>query len=245
MRTVGAEAEAEAAPPGPVRRRRPAPRGGVRTALPALIAAGALVLVSCGDSDDDADDAPADEESAEDLQVPEHDEPAPEPDEADTEPSAEPESRADPPPEPEVGDASGAEPDEEPEADGQDTGTALPLTGPTWHVRAVTVDGETLRADDTVTAEVSFAESNDQLSVQACNGISGTAAVADGDAEGEGGVLTMGLGASTLMACPGLQGQIEDALRDFLEGEAKYAVNGDALTLSKDNGDSMVLAGVS
>ncbi|MFD6620247.1 META domain-containing protein [Streptomyces albidoflavus] len=109
-----------------------------------------------------------------------------------------------------------------------------PVTGVTWHVRSMTVDGTTTKAPDS--AHLQFVSDKRVRGNYGCNDFDAQARV-DGDSVDLGKVRT------TLMACADKkEGAFEKSLARALADKNTVEADGDdRLTLTRANGDTVVL----
>lgn len=109
-----------------------------------------------------------------------------------------------------------------------------PLTGVTWHVRSMTVDGTTTRAPDS--AHLRFVSDKRVRGNYGCNDFDAQARV-DGDSVDLGKVKT------TLMACADKkEGAFEKSLARALADKNTVKAHGEErLTLTRANGDTVAL----
>ena len=108
-----------------------------------------------------------------------------------------------------------------------------PVTGVRWNVESVTVDGTKTRAPRS--AYVEFPSADRARGNYGCNTF-------DREAELDGDTIRLGKGTSTLMLCADKkQRAFEKTFARAISGSNKARTDGDRLTLTTDDGDTVAL----
>lgn len=110
------------------------------------------------------------------------------------------------------------------------------LVGTLWQLDSLTSQDTASSVPKGVTSTIEFASDGSVTVSPGCNSGSGKYTV-------EGNVINFGPIATTLMACEGARGDVEQKVLQVLQGDAIFSIGGESLTLTKNNNGLVYQAG--